>query len=437
MKSITRVSAFVKSLSVVGLVAPAAIAQPTPAPTGGDLLCSPGGPNPQDTSAVAQLDTVVAALDAEGFRSIFDGTSFTGWWQNCRSSHSSSDRVNGAIWRIDPERQAIYSTQRGSSTGGLLSTKKKYLHYELVFETWAGFGNDAGVFHRNRVSGRSYQTVLDYLSGASFGGTWGEGGFPSRDHRPSAFSGNDSTLSIPGNSGNNWTTFTAGLRAAGQDFPCPMTGCTQASWREHWKMGSNPAVTDGWNTVRIKFYGGTAPTGQHLTNPGADRVRMQSFFKSKLDPATRVDEIKWIPLWADSMAYTGAQVDSFGVANPVAFQVHGGGRFGAARGTWYRNIRIRELDSLGEYTGPISAIHSAAPAPVRYDVRTVANVLTGTMDRDYTIRVSDVSGRVLDRMNGRAGRVEYALPLRGQGVLLVEISSGRGVQNLRIGRVSR
>ena len=107
MKSITRVSAFVKSLSVVGLVAAAAIAQPTPAPTGGDLLCSPGGPNPQDTSAVAQLDTVVAALDAEGFRSIFDGTSFTGWWQNCRSSHSSSDRVNGAIWRIDPERQAI------------------------------------------------------------------------------------------------------------------------------------------------------------------------------------------------------------------------------------------------------------------------------------------------------------------------------------------
>lgn len=430
-------SLVLKSLLAVGLVAGAVSAQPTPAPSSGDLLCSPGGASPVDTSAAAQLDTVVSTPDADGFRSIFDGTSFKGWWQNCRSSHSSSDRVNGAIWRVDPERQAIYSTQRGSSTGGLLSTKKKYLHYEIIFETWAGFGNDAGFFHRNRVSGRCYQTVLDYLSGASLGGTWGEGGFPSRDHRPSAFSGNDSTLTIPGNTGYNWTTFTAGLRAAGRDFPCPVTGCTQASWREHWKMGSNPAVTDGWNTIRIKFYGGTAKTGQHLTNPGADRVRMQSFFKSKSDTGTRVDDIKWIPLWADSIAYSGAQVDSFGVPNPVAFQVHGGGRFGAARGTWYRNIRIRELDSLGNYTGPTSAIRAATPGQARYDVSTSSGMLTGTIDQDYSIRVSDVGGRVLDQTYGRAGRVEYALPRRAQGVLLVEISSPRGVQNLRVSQVSR
>ncbi len=435
MKSFVRVSVLLKSLSLAGLMAGLAAAQPTPAPTTGDLLCSPGGASPQDTSAAAQVDTVVSAPDADGFRSIFDGQSFKGWWQNCRSSHSSSDRVNGAIWRVDPQRQAIYSTQRGSSTGGLLSSKKKYLHYEIIFETWAGFGNDAGFFHRNRVSGRSYQTVLDYLGTASFGGTWGEGGFPSRDHRPFAFGGNDSTLTIPGNGNYNWTTFTANLRAAGQDFPCPMTGCTQASWREHWKLGSNPAVTDGWNTVRIKFYGGTARTGQHATNPGADRVRMQSFFKSKSDPATRVDEIKWIPLWADSMAYTGAQVDSFGVANPIAFQVHGGGRFGAARGTWYRNIRIRELDSLGNYEGPTS-IRPGATLRTRYNIQAVSNMLTGTIDQDYMIRVSDVSGRVLDRVNGRAGRVEYSLPQRGHGVLLVEVSSAQGVQNLRIGRVA-
>jgi len=425
---------FVRAALVAAFVAGLATAQPTPAPTGGDLLCSPGGATPADTSAAAQLDTVVSARDADGFLNLFDGKSFKGWWQNCRSSHSSSDRTNGAIWRVDSTRQAIYSTQRGTSTGGLLSTKKKYLHYEVIFETWAAYGNDAGFFHRNRVSGRCYQTVLDYLGGASFGGTWGEGGFPSRDHRPSAFNGNDSTLSIPGNTGYNWTTFTAGLRAAGRDFPCPTTGCTQASWREHWKMGSNASVTDGWNTVRIKFYGG-ASRSQHLTNPGFDRVRMQSFFKSKSDTGTSVNTIKWIPLWADSMVYTGAAVDSFGVPNPIAFQVHGGGRFGATRGTWYRNIRIRELDSLGNYTGPTSIAPGEARVEARYDVKAVGSVLSGMIDRNYTLSVSDASGRLLQTARGTAGAVRYELP-RGQGVLLVRIETDRGTQALRIAHLA-
>jgi len=78
---------FVRAALVAAFVAGLATAQPTPAPTGGDLLCSPGGATPADTSAAAQLDTVVSARDADGFLNLFDGKSFKGWWQNCRSSH--------------------------------------------------------------------------------------------------------------------------------------------------------------------------------------------------------------------------------------------------------------------------------------------------------------------------------------------------------------
>jgi hypothetical protein len=422
------------SLFALPLTAGLLHAQPTPAPAGGDLLCGAGGASPVDTSAAARLDTLASTPDAEGFFSLFDGTSFKGWWQNCRSSHSSSDRTNGAIWRIDTARKAIYSTQRGTNTGGLLSTHKRYLHYEVVFETWAGFGNDAGFFHRNTVTGACYQTVLDYLSGASFGGTWGEGsGYPGRDHRPASFSGNDSTLTIPGTAGHNWTTFSAGRLAAGETFSCPSTGCTQAEWRQHWKLGSNPAVTDGWNTVRIKFYGGTS-ANQSLATPGADKVRMRSWFKSKLDTASRVSTIAWIPMWSDSIAYTSAQAALYGVPNPIAFQVHGGGRFGAARGTWYRNIRIRELDSLGNPLPFVTAIQPSSNSPqIHYEnVRMTPNALIGSIDLPHTIVVSDLQGRVLEQFQGDAGSFDYRL--KSSGLLLVQIRTVRGVENLRVGR---
>lgn len=426
-----RFSTSLKSLAISGLLAAGAFAQPTPAPADGDLACSAGGASPVDTTFAARQDTVVSTPDADGFLSLFDGKSFKGWWQNCRSTHSSGN-AQGAIWRIDTARKAIYSTQRNGNIGGLLSTKKRYLHYEVVFETWAGFGNDAGFFHRNRVSGRCYQTVLDYLSGASFGGTWGEGGFPSRDHRPHSFNGNDTTLSF-GTAPVNWTAYTANRIAAGENFPCASTGCVQADWRATWKPSSHP--TDGWNTVRIKFYGGTAKTGQSVTTPGADRVRMRSWYKSRNDTASRVAAIQWIPIWGDSMAYTGAQVDSFGVPNPVAFQVHGGGRFGAARGTWYRNIRIRELDSLGVPLPVVTSIKSGSARQARYtDLKLTSGLIGGSMDLAHEIVVTNLQGRVLRTYKGPAGTVQYALP-SGNSLLLVRIKTARGTETLKVNRV--
>ena len=125
---------------------------------------------------------------------------------------------------------------------------------ELVFTDtlWPDFGNDGGLFNRTPANGRCFQTVLDYINGAAMGGTWGEGGFPSRDFRPFSFNGNENTLSIPGNGAgemSNWTTITSKLNPT--SFGCPATGCTQADWQKLWDA-------NGWNEFKIQFYGRSA-----------------------------------------------------------------------------------------------------------------------------------------------------------------------------------
>jgi hypothetical protein len=412
-----------KSLLAVAVFVGLASAQPTNPPTTGDLLCT------VDTSATARLDTLESTRDADGFLSLFNGTSFKGWWQNCRTSHSSGDQTNGAIFRVDQARNWIYSTQRGS-VGGILTTKKRYSHYEIVFETWPGYGNDGGLFNRPTTGGACYQTVLDYINDASYGGSYGEGGFVGRDQRPSKIVGNDSTLTIPGNtfSGNsiNWTTITAAATARGEATGCPSTGCTQATWRQTWKMSS---AADGWNTVRIKFYGGLSRT----QSASGDKIHMKSYYRSKLDlsPTTRVDSMQWVMFFTDSLVLSSTQAASWGNAGPIGIQVHGGGRFPAARGTWYRNIRVRELDSLGNPTGVPVSIGTVPNKKADYALRAVAGSLTGQMDLDHQVVVSDLSGRVVDTFFGKAGKVNYTLTTQAKGLLVAEIRTERGVGHLR------
>jgi hypothetical protein len=118
-----------------------ASAQPTPAPASGDLPCK------EDVDVVTK-DTVAGVPDAEGYLPLFDG-SFKGWFQSCKTSHSNNSN-EGAIFRIGQAdgKPAIYSTQRGTSTGGVMMTNKKFTNYEITFQTWPDYGNDAGLFNR-------------------------------------------------------------------------------------------------------------------------------------------------------------------------------------------------------------------------------------------------------------------------------------------------
>lgn len=384
----------VKALALATIAAGGAHAQPTPPPAP-YAAC---GTEP----AGAATDTVVAQRQPDGFISIFNGTDFTGWWQSCLTQHKGP-----AKWKVVPEEKAIFSTQDGTN-GGVLMTKKKYLHYEIIFDYWPDFKNDGGLFNRTPANGRCFQTVLDYLSTGGFGGTWGENGFTSRDFRPFVFASNENTISIPGkptSEPGNWTLMTSHMKAAGEVFDCPNTGCTQADWNRLWDA-------DGWNQLRVKFYGGTAAN---------QRVRMKSWFrKSRTDAA-------WTPLSYDTTLMETIPEGYIGL------QVHWAGRFSGAKGTWYRDIKIRRLSDVGipiDSVGPTDI----RDGKVRHDIMLVNDALVGTLDSDYEIEVVNILGSTAQVMRGKAGRFEHRFLPHVNGKLILRIKTAKGVQTLTLVR---
>lgn len=385
-------------------------AQPTPAPTTGDLAC-------KEEADVVGTDTIATAIDNEGYLSLFDGT-FKGWFQSCKTGHTQNASQGGGIFRIGQAdgKPAVYTTQRGSGNGGIMMTNKKYKNYEIVFETWPDYGNDAGLFNRTDIGGNCFQTVLDYIGGASVGGTWGEANFGSRDYRPWGYN-SENTLAIPGNGNgemSNWTTITQKVKASTEpNIPCPTTGCTQADYLKLWDA-------DGWNMLKIQFYGGSAS--------GTGNLHMKSWFKK---PADKV----WVPIIQDT---TLAKVVPAGY---IGIQVHGGGRFGAAKGTWYRGMKWRPLDDKGvPLPGYTPKPDAAKPAPAmrapNYKLTADASVITGTIDLDYAITVKDAAGRSLETFSGKAGAVSHAFSTETRGVLYLKIRTASGIHTARVVRAA-
>lgn len=394
----------VKAMLLVGTISAVATwAQPTPAPTTGDAACSP-----EPTGTVT--DTVAGGPDNEGYFSLFDGT-LKGWWHSCLTGHSQGN-PQGAIFRIGEDKgvKAIYSTQRGDGIGGLLMTKKKFTNYEIVFDIWPDYNNDGGIFNRTTAGGRCFQTVLDYIGGASMGGTWGEGGFTGRDYRPFSFNGNENTLSIPGNGAgelSNWTTITSKLNPT--SFGCPASGCTQAEWRTLWDM-------DGWNQFKIQFYGG------HATGTG--NIHMKSWFR-------KVGATNWVPVLQDT---TLALVVPAGY---IGLQVHGGNRFTGPKGTWYKSIKWRPVSDKGEPVIPVGLKNPAAAPKFGFALQMIGSSLSGTIEHDYTIKVQDVQGKTIQTFSGKAGHVNHEIASSATGWLNLKIATSRGVESARVLREVR
>jgi hypothetical protein len=400
---------FVAKAMVLGAIAAiSAWSQPTPAPTTGDLAC-------KEDADVVGTDTVVSTIDADGYASLFDGT-FKGWFQSCKTGHSNGS-TQGAIFRLGTAdaKPAIYTTQRSGTIGGIMMTNKKYTNYEITFETWPDYGNDAGLFNRTPINGNCFQTVLDYIGSASVGGTWGEGGFTSRDYRPWAYN-SETSLAIPGNGNgelSNWTTITQKLKASTEpNLPCATTGCVQADYLKLWDV-------DGWNQIKIQFYGGSAS--------GTGNLHMKSWFKK---PADNI----WVPVIQDT---TLAQVVPAGY---IGLQVHGSGRFGGAKGTWYRNIRWRPLSDKGiplpGYTGGTSGVQSAPMRAPNFKLTANSAVISGTIDMDYSITVKDAAGRSLESFSGKPGAVNHAFSTNARGVLFLSIKTAFGIQTAHVVRAS-
>jgi hypothetical protein len=373
------------------------LAQPTPAPTSGDAQCYSSVQN------FPPGDTVVSTPDSQGFYSLFNGTDFTGWWLSGMTGHGGCGN-GGAIFRVDQGQKAIYSTQRGS-TGGILMTKKKFEHYEIIFDFWPDFGNDGGLFNRTPANGSCFQTVLDYLSGASVGGTWGEAGppFGGRDFRPFTFSGNENTISVNSNQNYGWTNFTN--RDPNRSAYGCNTGCTASDWTRLWDVNN-------WNEFRIAFYGGT-------TNQNGP-VRMKSWFR-RLGVTNY-----WVPIIADTTVTTPLQ------ANHIGFQVHGGGAFGAARGTWYRNIKWRPLTDKGV---PIIPTPTTTPdGKVHFDIHASTQALSGTLDARHEISLFDTRGKLVEKFTGPAGKFHYEFRSQTYGWLSMRIKTAKGTQFRKVHR---
>ncbi len=459
---------------VLGAMAALAVAQPQiiESQTLPELPCT------VDTgaAAAAEMDSVIAANggpDNNGWMTIFDGKGSKGWFNNCRTNHSSSQN-SGAIFRVDTTRRALYTMIRGTSNGGLFTTKKKFAHYEIMFDWWPQYGNDGGVFNRTTLNGRANQTVLDYLATSAIYGVWSENGFPNnelsgggtRNYRPWTYvgsatpftsgangattpnSGGDTIVQIPGSGGNggtasDWRAHTNTSNPEAAAIGCASTGCVQADLRRLWNK-------QGWNQGRIKYYGGLSTNQPSSRTLPGDKIRMYTYTRiyypktnADADYATAtagyVDSANWVPVLRDSIVLTAAQA----TANPaswIGFQVHNGSRFvnlnQNGRGTWYRNIRIRELDSLGVPTHIVS-ISPQRSNKVRYDMRVASGALTGSMDLDHVVTVRDLQGRVLLREYGDAGRgLRYELPARS-GVMLVQVQTSRGSQSFRVNGVNR
>jgi len=435
------------SLILVGNI----FAQPTLSRPGPEKLCS------VDTAASFLADTVASTPDSNGFFSIFDGVSFKGWWQNCLSSHSSN-KTTGAIFRADSAHKAIYAISR-EGVGGLISTHKRYAHYELMFMWWPQYGNDGGVFNRYSITSATNvaanQMVLDYLGASGVFSYYSEAGFPGgRNGRPWSYN-SATSITIPGSGGgagtggtpdiNDWTKQTSRANLitgyGPADIGCAATGCVQADYLRLWNQS-------GWMQVRQIYYGGLSNTQPTSVTAAGDKIHEFTFFRkhyplNDTNLTTRQllnDTAKWVTVVQDSMVLTAAQVATYQKVNPFAFQIHGGNRYiypsAGGKGSWYADIKVRELDSLGRPLSFVVVATNPASKKVTYDLKIASGALVGSMDLDHMVTVSDLKGKVLQQYTGFAGKnISHNLPAY-PGVMLVKITTTRGNQVLRVDRTA-
>lgn len=385
----------------------AAWSQPQAPLSGANIACNSG-----PVLVNGQPDTLSRAdfpVDDSGFVKIFNGKNLKGWWEGCGSGHSDADETNGGIWLVDSANGLLFANQNTNGAGSVLMTNKSYGNYELVFDLWPSYGNDAGVFNRVTPSGNCYQTGIDYVANSSIGGVYFEGGYAGtgRNYDPYVFSGNKATIILTHantNSNNRLDTITKRF-ANPADFGCPASGCGPAHWTAIWDTG-------GWNQMRVKFFG----TGASASN----KVHNYAWIR-------KLGASQWVPTVRDSVQFNTP-------AAPLGLQIHGGAQYwGNRNGNWYRNIKIRPLTDDGTpIIQPTSVAGRARRAVAAGNVRVAAGVLSGSASRDYEITVRDAAGRELERFSGAAGDFHHALGARATGILLVQVKTAQGVTRYRV-----
>lgn len=385
-------------------------AQPRAPLTGANAACV-GGPvlagGLPDT-----LDPDEALPDDSGFVRIFNGKNLKGWWEGCGSTHSNNDKTYGGVWLVDSAAGLLFANQpSGTGAGSVLMTNKSYGNYELVFDLWPSFGNDAGVFNRVTPSGNCYQTGIDYIANSSVGGVYFEGGYAgtSRNYDPYVFGANKAAINFSSantNANNRLDSLTRRF-ANPADFGCPASGCGIANWTAIWDTG-------GWNQMRVQFFG----TGASASN----KVHNHAWIRKLGSP-------HWIPTVRDSVQYPTSP-------NPIGLQIHGGtSSWGNANGNWYRNIKVRPLTDHGVPVLPALSVRRMGVVSRPGALRLASGVLSGTADHPYEITVRDAAGHLLQRISGPPGVFQHRLDPVPPGILMIRVKTDQRSEFLRIARV--
>jgi hypothetical protein len=344
-------------------------ANPPAVPSGANLPC-------QDKPGT---DSVSIPMDS-GFVGIFNGTDFKGWWNDCHGEDANHSNSQGGIYKVDPVAKAMYTQQAPSGAGGgALATNKKYDNQEVILEYWADFGNDAGLYHRMADNAKAYQTVIDYKPKNCIGGSYPQ---EMEDLGPSFYNcsykfGSSETAPFSGTEGNAGITDKSTLVAADMYDP------------------------NGWNELRTKMWG----------NPPHHQAFMRKLGSTKWIQTLNVT---WPSFYSKALSGTGY----------TAIQVHGNGYWNTTTvGNWYRNIRVRPLDNNGVPLPGPTAVKSQPEFSSKLSLS--AGVLSGELDKDYDVKVTDLSGKILDSFHADAGKISHAFgSSRPQGITFIRLSAG-------------
>lgn len=372
-------SLLIKVTSVLVLTGAAAYAaQPQPMVPVKNDAC-PTGPIMKG----GKPDTVEAAPDAEGFVSLFNGTDFKGWWEDCQTTHSGTS-TTGAVWLVDSIQHLIFSRE-DNQVGSILVTNKSFDNYELILDLWPTFGNDGGVFNRMTAKGVCWQSNIDYIAGSCIGCAFGEDGYPAPKDHPFSFV-TSSTI----NQESEWTALTATLNPT--SFGCSAKGCVAADFANLWDIA-------GWNQFRVKFYDGLVP-GRSVTE--------ENYFR-KLGAAS------WVPVFKKQQATVTP-------ANPIGLQVHGQGRWNGSTWNVYRNIKIRPLDNAGN---PILPTRIKAGGAFQFEpqLKITRHGINGYLNDAYDITITDVKGTLVDRFRSEKGNVSRQINYSTSGILIATLKN--------------
>jgi hypothetical protein len=365
--TVIKVFALVSALASV-----AVLAQPAGVPATPEAPC-------QDNPGT---DEVSIPSDS-GFVGIFNGVDLKGWWNNCHGEDANgSNATKGGVYKVDPAIKAMYTQQRATAPGGsALCTNKKYGNQEIIVEYWADWGNDAGLYHRTTEKAEAIQTVIDYKPNNCVGGSYPQEmeGLGNSFYNCSYKFGGSETGAFSGTQGNAGPIDKAAL------VPADMYD------------------VNGWNELRVKIFG----------NPAHHQAWMRKLGGSKWVQTLDVTWPSYYLAPAGVLAQTGY----------TAIQIHGNGYWNkTVLGNWYRNIRVRELDNTGK---PLNTVAIKTKLNSQIKVSMNAKGLQGWLDRDYTVKVTDINGKVSDSFKASAGNfshgISHALP---KGIAFVHLSAG-------------